>query len=88
MKFKIIIVGVLLAYCMTSKPLFAVYYIVPCPDEIKTKELALKELTDCIDKIDKEATFSAGTCSTQFQTLLWSDQQLNYCRSKARLKWN
>ena len=87
MKLKIMVIGVVFACFIAVKPLFAVYYIVLCLDETKNKELALKELTDCTNKINKDAIISAEPCTTQLQTLLWSDQRLDYCRSKARLNW-
>jgi hypothetical protein len=82
MRIKIIIIGMVLAYFMAAKPLFAVYYVVTCPDEIKAKELALKELERCTDQINKD---TAMPCAMEFQTLLWASQQLNYCRYNAGL---
>ena len=93
MKIKVMVIGMLLAYFITAGPLFAVYYIVSCRDEIKMKELALKELEKCADQVNKDVVLPSSTsgvlptmpCAMQFQTLLWSAQRLNYCRYKAEL---
>jgi hypothetical protein len=82
MKIKIIVIGMALACFATVRPAFAVYYVVSCQEEIKAKELALKELEHCTDQISKD---TAMPCAMQFQTLLWTSQQLNYCRYNAGL---
>jgi len=93
MRVKIVVIGMILAYFMATKPLFAVYYTVPCLDEIKTKELALKRLENCTDQINKDVVLPsdvsgllpATPCAMQFQIMLWSSKRLNYCRYNAGL---